>query len=69
MSELEEIKEGNGQLSIELDEQMLVEIRVMLEGKARRLCIQHADVVGRADLVELRGPSRRAGQIADAGAR
>ena len=48
---------------------LLVEIRVMLERKARRLGIQHADVVGRADLVELRGPGRRTGQIADAGAR
>ena len=48
---------------------LLVEIRVMLEGKARRLGIQHADVVGRADLVELRGPGRRTGQIADAGTR
>ena len=48
---------------------LLVEIRVVLEGKARRLGIQHADVVGRADLVELRGPGRRTGQIADAGAR
>ena len=48
---------------------LLVEIRVMLERKARRLGIQHADVVGRADLVELRSPGRRTGQIADAGAR
>ena len=48
---------------------LVVEIRVMLERKARRLGIQHADVVGRADLVELRGPGRRTGQIADAGAR
>ena len=39
----------------------------MLEGKARRLGIQHADVVGRTDLVELRSPGRRTGQIADAG--
>ena len=46
---------------------LLIEIRVMLEGEARRLGIQHADVVGRADLVELRGPGRRTGQIADAG--
>ena len=45
---------------------LLVEICVMLERKARRLGIQHADVVGRADLVELRGPGRRTGQIADA---